>query len=172
MQRLCSDEMYSHCTYKIIASGNSSHSEPANCPNFINSTRDPSSPCSNCLAWLLHHRLLGKASTVSLQGSCRHGPPSHTCRVLSTRGVTMLSKRQGSSQRTESHREGSSWSKLPGLLPCWAHSGLSWEQTQHSAQLLVLSHLWLPFNIGSESQRPGSKTGLIFHNSHLHNTRV
>lgn len=96
MQRLCSDEMYSHCTYKIIASGNSSHSEPANCPNFINSTQDPSSPCSNCLAWLLHHRLLGKANTVSLQGSCRHGPPSHTCRLLSTGGVTMLPKRQAS----------------------------------------------------------------------------
>lgn len=33
----------------MIASGNNSHSEPANCPNFINPTLDPRSSCSNSL---------------------------------------------------------------------------------------------------------------------------
>lgn len=136
--------MYSHCTYKIIASGNNPHSEPANCPNFINPTLDPRSPCSNSLAWLLHHGSsgmeCGKANAMAMSGSCRHGLPCHTAgkagALFSTRGVKKLSERLGSLQRTELP-----WTEMLGLT-CLASLSAHWrdgyaprDQTNHPVQL-------------------------------------
>lgn len=159
--------MYSHCTYKLIASGNNSHSEPANCPNSINSTLDPSSPCSNCLARLLHPRSLGKASTVSLQGSCRQGAPSHSRQ--SWRQSWGIPSQRGHSAPKEAAVPPSHGVRIlvsTAWLPSLLGSTMGTPGTRAITGCSCCSDTSdCPSDTGRQSHKPGSKTGWIFHNS-------
>lgn len=148
--------MYSHCTHKMIASGNNSHSEPANCPNFINPTVDPRSPCSNSLAWLLHWaRITARPTLWPCNAAAVMDSP--VTQHIELGGLVFHQRCQKALREAEVPLESRASMELPSLLN---------EGTRPTTpcNYLVNSHVW------SQTHRSGSRTEQIYHHSHLCNT--
>lgn len=165
--------MYSHCAYKITASGNNSHSEPANCPNFINAKLDPRSPCSNSLAWLLHHGLWGmdrsEATTMAIEAAAgvespvtQHVEPG----PCFPSEVSKSSHRSWGPFREWRYHEWDSQYKLPGFL---LGSTEGWKAprntTNHPVQLPA--ELTPLISLQTLEVNHIAKTGCMYHDSHL-----